>query len=335
MPSITSLLAVLTPYEKENFLPEPLFAQLEALSPQFQLLDPNGMSPEDFSQQITDINPDVLLGCWQTQPLPEALPSNLRYMCYLTGSVQRLVTRKQLEEGFIVTNWGSAISRTVAECALFHTLSCLRRSVHWTFMVHQEKGWQGDGYGQVRSLFERKIGIHGYGSVAREFLKLIHPFGCDVSVLAPDFDAAAAEQTDATAADSLETLFSTNDVVVELAPLNPVTAGSVTEKHFRLIQPGGAFINVARAGITDEAALLRVASEGDLQVGLDVFVQEPMEVDSPWRGLRNASITPHIAGPTLDRYTDGGRYALENLKAYIEDQPLKAVITPKIYDIAT
>lgn len=334
MPRISSLLAVLTPREKENFLPDPLFSEIESLADEFRLIDPTGMSPETFVAEVAATNPDVLLGCWQMLPLPTELPPKLRYLCYLTGSVQRLVTRKQLEEGFLVTNWGSAISRTVAECALFHTLACLRRSTHWTFSIHHEKGWR-DGFDQVESLFERKVGIHGYGAVAREFLKLIQPFDCDVSVLAPDFDAEQSHQTGAARAESLESLFSSNDIIIELAPLNPVTTGSVTEKHLRSIRPGGVFVNVARAGITDEEALLRVAREGSLQVGLDVFIQEPMATDSPWRGLRNVSLTPHIAGPTLDRYPDAGRQALRNLLAYSADQPLNAVITPNVYDRAT
>ncbi|MBE34747.1 MAG: hydroxyacid dehydrogenase [Opitutaceae bacterium] len=335
MPSITSLLAVLTPREKERFLPEPLFSEVQSLSTKFRLIDPSEMTPEDFAAEVTAINPDVLIGCWETLPLPTELPPRLRYMCYLTGSVQRLITRKQLEDGFLVTNWGPAISRTVAECALFHTLACLRRSTHWTFKLHQDKGWREDDFDQVKSLFERKVGIHGYGSIARQFLKLIQPFDCDVSVFAPDFDDAAARQIGGTVAESLESLFATNDIIVELAPLNPHTTRSVTETHLRSIRPGGVFVNVARAAITDEDALLRVVSEGDLQVGLDVFVQEPLAPDSPWRGLRNVSLTPHIAGPTLDRYSDAGTLALSNLRAYRDDHPLVAVITPEILDRST
>ena len=114
-----------------------------------------------------------------------------------------------------------------------------------------------------------------------------------------------------------------------------MTTGSVTEKHLRLIRPGGVFVNVARAGITDEAALLQIASEGKIQIGLDVFAQEPLPEDSPWRGLRNVSLTPHIAGPTLDRYPDAGVQALKNLQAYTNGQPLTAIITPEVYDRST
>jgi len=334
MSGISSLLAILAPSERDSFFPSDLFKEVQAISPDFQLLSPEGISPADFARELAAHNPEVILTGWQAIPLPAELPPRLRYLCYVTGSVQRLVTRSQLAAGLLVTNWGSSISRTIAECALFHTLACLRRSTHWAFSIHHEKGWR-DEWEQVESLFERRVGIHGYGAIAREFLKLLQPFGCRVAVLAPDFDDAASAQTGATPAASLEALFADNDIVVELAPLNPATTGCVTEKHLRLIRPGGVFVNVARAAITDEAALLRVASEGQIQVGLDVFVQEPMPEESPWRGLRNVSLTPHIAGPTRDRYADAGAHALKNLQAYAAGQSLTALITPEIYDLAT
>ncbi|MEY3774892.1 MAG: D-3-phosphoglycerate dehydrogenase [Verrucomicrobiota bacterium] len=334
MPPIRSLLVALTPQERERFLPGQLAAELPALATELHFLDPAELGRDGFFARLAQLDPEVLLGGWQLQSLPAALPPSLRYLCYLTGSVRRLVTRAQIEQGFLVTNWGGTISRTVAECALYHVLACLRRGPHWTFTLHHEGGWR-DGFDEVRSLFGRSVGLHGYGSVAREFLKLIRPFDCRVEVFAPDFDAAAAARTGANCAVSLESLFAGNDIIVEFAPLNPATTGVVTEKLLRLIRPGGVFVNTARAAITDETALLRVATEGRIAVGLDVFVQEPLPPDSPWRGLRNASLTPHIAGPTVDRYPDAGAFALKNLRAYAEGRPLEAVVTPAIYDQST
>jgi phosphoglycerate dehydrogenase-like enzyme len=200
-------------------------------------------------------------------------------------------------------------------------------------MIHRDGGWR-DGWEQAGSLFGRRVGIHGFGQVARAFLQLIQPFGCTVSIAAPDVTDAVAAQLGVRAV-TLDALFADNDVIVELAPLNPVTRGIVTERHFRLIRPSGVFVNVGRAGVTDEAALLRVAKEGKIQVGLDVFVDEPLPVASDFRGLPNVSITPHIAGPTLDRYQDASSFALRNLRAYAASQPLEAVITPAMYDAMT
>lgn len=334
MPGISSLLAILTPFEQEKFFPGDLYDQIRALAPDFALIDPTDRSAAEVNAEIARRNPEVVLACWQTQALPTPLPDRVRYVCYVTGSVRRLVTRQQIEDGLLVSNWANIISRTVAECALFHTLACLRLDRHWQLTIHHEQGWRDD-WEKVGSLFERRVGVHGYGSVAREFLKLIAPFDCSVSVFAPDFDAKAAAATGAKPAASLESLFADNDVIVELAPLIDATRGTVTEKHFRLIRPGGVFVNVARAAITDEDALLRVAQEGNIQVGLDVFVQEPMPVESGWRGLRNVSLTPHIAGPTLDRYVDAGRHALRNLRHYAAGEPLDMPVTPAGYDAAT
>jgi len=334
MPRPASLLAVATPDERTKFLPEPVLAEVRALAAEFRLLDPTRLTPEAFGREVTAANPEVILACWATPRLPEKLPPRLRYVCYLTGGVRNLVTRAQLERGLLLTNWGGAISRTVAECALFHTLACLRLAPRWTLMIHRDGGWR-DGWEQAGSLFERRVGIHGFGQVARAFLKLIQPFGCAVSVCAPDVDEAAAKAHGVTRAATLDALFADNDIIVELAPLNPVTRGIVTERHLRLIRPGGIFVNVGRAAVTDEAALLRVAREGKIYVGLDVFVEEPLPVDSGFRGLPNVSLTPHIAGPTLDRYPDASAHALRNLRAYAAGSPLEAVITPAMYDAMT
>ncbi|MBP6506728.1 MAG: hydroxyacid dehydrogenase [Opitutaceae bacterium] len=334
MPRISSILAVYSPFEQQHFLNNGVLEEMRALTDEFRLIDPTHLTPESFARELTTANPEVLLTCWQSQPLPAELPPRLRYMCYMTGSVRRLVTREQIERGFLVTNWGGAISRTVAECALFHVLACLRQATHWTLTLQRDGGWR-DGWEQTGSLFGRRVGLHGFGSVAREFVKLIQPFGCALSVFAPDFDDAMAAQYHATRAKSLDVIFSDHDVIVEFAPLNPATTGCVTERHLRLIRPGGVFVNTARAAIVDEAALLRVASEGKIFVGLDVFVEEPLPPDSGFRALRNVSLTPHIAGPTLDRYPDAGAFALRNLRAYAAGQPLEAVVTPVVYDQST
>jgi len=333
MPQPAALLVVVTRDEQAKYLPGPALAELRALAPEFRLLDPTGLTKDAFAREVTAFNPEVIVACWATPSLPATLPPRLRYVCYLTGGVRNLVTRAHLERGLLLTNWGSAISRIVAECALFHTLACLRLAPRWTLMLHRDRGWR-DGWEQAGSLFERRVGIHGFGQVARAFLKLIQPFGCQISVCAPDVDDAVAKTLGARAV-NLDALFADNDVIVELAPLNPVTRGIVTERHLRLIRPGGVFVNVGRAAVTDEAALLRVAKEGKIYIGLDVFVEEPLPVDSGFRGLPNVSLTPHIAGPTLDRYGDATAHAVRNLRAYVAGQPLEAVITPAAYDAMT
>jgi len=334
MPRPAALFAIVTPEEQAKFFTEAMLTELRDLAPVFRLLDPTGLAAGAFARELAAADPEVLVTCWRTPALPAVLPPRLRYVCYLAGSVKHLVTRAQLEGGLRLTNWGGSISRTVAECALFHTLACLRLAPRWTLLMHREGGWR-DGCEQVGSLFQRRVGIHGFGPAARAFVKLIQPFDCAVSVFAPDVDDSVARQHGVARAPSLDALFSGSDVIIELGPLIPATIGIVTERHLRLIRPGGVFVNVGRAALVDEAALLRVAREGKIQVGLDVYVEEPLPADSGFRGLSNVSLTPHIAGPTPDRSIDAGSFALRNLRAYAAGQPLEAIITPEVYDRST
>ena len=336
MPHPASLLAVLTPTEVREFFPEPLLGQVRALAPEFRLIDPLTINEAAFLRELTAINPEVLLGCWKTPLLPATLPPRLRYVCYITGSVKRLVTRPHLERGLHVTNWGGSISRTVAECALFHMIACLRNASHWAVAMHQPgvAAWK-NGLSDARSLFGRSVGIHGFGPVARELIALLKPWGCPITVFAPDATADLARAHGVERAASLETLFAENQIIVELAPLIPATTGLIDEKMLRLIRPGGVFVNVGRGAVVDETALLKVAREGKIAIGLDVYTEEPLPAASGFRALPNVSLTPHIAGPTIDRYADAGGFAVKNLRAYAEDRPLEAVITPEVYDFST
>jgi len=336
MPRPAILLAVLTPAEVREFLPEPMLAQVRALAVEFRLLDPQHCGEAALTREIAAADPEVLLACWKTPLLPAALPSRLRYVCYVAGSVKRLVTRAHLERGLLVTNWGGSISRTVAECALFHMLACLRNTSHWAIAMHQPgvAAWK-NGLTDARSLFGRSVGLHGFGPVARELVTLLRPWGCPITVFAPDATADLARAHGVERAASLEALFAENEIIVELAPLIPATTGLVTEKILRLIRPGGAFINVGRGAVVDEAALLRVAQEKKIAIGLDVYTEEPLPADSGFRALPHVNLTPHIAGPTIDRYPDAGAFALKNLRAYAEGRPLEAVVTPEVYDFSS
>lgn len=334
MPKPASIFAALTPTELQDFLPEPLLTEIRSFAPAFTVFDPTGKSTGDFYQALQAANPEILLCAWKTPTLPAILPSQLRYACYLCGSVKSLVTMEHLQKGLLVTNWGGSISRIVAEWALFHTLSGLRRANYWSIAMHTQGAWK-NGSTTTASLFGRRIGIHGFGVVAREFVRLLAPFDCVISVNAPDVDETVAARWKVRAQPSLEALFAENDVIVELAPLIEKTRGIVTEALLRRIQPGGLFVNLGRGAVVDEAALIKVAREGKIAFGLDVYSQEPLPSDHPLRGLTNVMLTPHIGGPTTDRRRDAGAFARDNLRAYIEDRPLEAVVTPDIYAVTS
>ncbi len=328
------IFAALTPGEVNDFFPGSLSTEVQALASPLHVVDASGLAEEEFARALITTRSQVLIACWKTPTLPAVLPPDLRYVCYLAGSVKRLVSRDHILNGLLVTNWDASISRVVAEGALQHILSCLRRASAWAVQMHRDGAWK-DERTETSSLFGRKVGLHGFGRVARELVKLLRPFEVSIQVFAPDVTAAVEQKWGVRRSSSLEALFGSSDVIVELAPLLPETCRIVEERHLRLIRPGGVFVNVARGDVVDENALVRVARDGGIEFGLDVFSVEPLPAAHPLRGLMNVSLTPHIAGPTKDRRRDAGEWSLKNLKAFAAGRPLVAPITVETYDAST
>lgn len=330
----TRIFSHLLASQRDVFLPPDLEDQMRSLTDHYEWQELPGYSAASFAEELMRRDPEVLVGGWSTPRLPATLPPSLRYVLYLSGSVKTIVSREHLERGLVITNWGNSISRIVAEAALMHIMNCLRSTAHWTLRMHVAKGWN-ENAPPAGSLFGRKVGIYGFGFIARELVKLLQPFGAQISTHAPGIPDEVLAEYGVTRAVDLDALFAENSVVVNLAPLTKATQGSVGLKQLRSLGEGEVLVSVGRGPVIEESALLDVAREGRVHFALDVFHEEPLPADSPLRGLSNVMLTPHRAGPTDDRMRDAGEFALRNLRAYINEEPLLAVVTPEIYDAST
>ena len=334
-----TILCVLNEDEKNDFLTSELWQKLNSQSLPFEWVKTPLPEGTTIADHLARTGAEVLVSCWSTPALPKDLPvggdGQLKYVCHLTGTVRNLIPRELIERGLKSSNWGSGASRTVAEGGLLLILAALRRSNYWAVAMHRDGLWKDRWKVVTESLFGRSVGLHGFGAISRELAKLLRPFGGKISTYSPSLSDEALEKAGVSRASTIEDLFSSNDVIVELAPLTPKTEGMVNEKILRLIKPGGVFVNVGRGAVVDEEALVRVASEGKIQVALDVFTKEPLAVDSPLRGMPNVTLQPHIAGPTKDRRSDCGEVAVRNLEQYFAGQPMESEVTLDVYDRAS
>lgn len=331
----TKIFAHLRATQREVFLPPDIEDRMKVLTDHYEWQELEGIDAAGFAAELERRNPEVLVGGWSTPRLPDPLPSNLRYVLYVSGAVKNIVSREHLEKGLLITNWGNSISRIVAEAALMHILNCLRTTAHWTMHMHVAKGWNEDAP-LAWSLYGRRVGIYGFGFIARELSRLLKPFGGVVSTFAPGVPDEVVAEHGVERTESLEQLFAENPVVVNLAPLTPKTTDTIKREHLMALPEGeGALVSVGRGPVINEAALIEVAKSGRIQMALDVFHEEPLPADSPLRGLPNVMLTPHRAGPTQDRMRDAGEFALKNLQRYVDGEELLAVVTPEIYDAST
>ena len=87
------------------------------------------------------------------------------------------------------------------------------------------------------------------------------------------------------------------DLVSLHAPLLPQTQNLIDAAAFAVMKQGAILVNVARAGLVDEAALLDALASRELGgAGLDVHsAQAP---HGPLGGFGNVVFTPHVGGST-------------------------------------
>lgn len=312
------------------------FAQLPGL---LLWLEEADLAESGWHDRLRQAAPEILVTGWATPPLPmEWLQSSecpLRYVCHLTGSVRRLVPRAFLERGGQVTNWGTLASAAVAEHALLLGLAALRNLPAWhSFMRRPQREQTVENLG-TRSLFGRRVGVHGFGAIARELVNLLRPFRVSISAYSAGVPAKLMTEVGVQPCGSLHALFSRNEVVFDCEALTPRTEGSVTADLLAALPDHAVFVNVGRGRIADESALLAAARSGRIRVAVDVLSHEPIAPDSPWLEIETALVSPHIGGPTLDLYPQLGVHALDNIQRFLGGKPLTAEITLEKYDRST
>jgi phosphoglycerate dehydrogenase-like enzyme len=292
---------------------------------------------EDLLAVLREVRPEVLVSFWNTPRVPAAAlreAPSLRYVCHLGGTVRDHVARELIAGGLLVSNWGTVISRTIAEAALMMILCGLRLVTEVTLEMHVRRGWRLENKPH-RSLFERPVGLHGLGPIAQDLVPLLAPFHCKVSAFSPHCAPEVFSRLGVRKVTDLRALYAENDVV-------SIHTGDTPENHhvvgaalLAAMPDGAVLVNTARGGIIDTDALVAELKTGRIAAALDVFETEPLAPDSPLRGLANCQLIPHMGGPTLDRRIDCGTLAVDNIERHLRGQDVLFPVSLNKYDTAT
>ena len=243
---------------------------------------------------------DVLVAGWGTCRYSKAdlekFP-NLKIIAYTAGSVAPVVTADAYETGVLVLGGNDCFAKSVAEGALCYTLAALRRMEHY-MAVMREGGWKERVFSN-RGLFGKRVGIVGFGAIAKHFVNMIRWYDLEVLIYSSHLSNEEAAQYGARTA-SLEEIFSSCDVISIHASAIPKNKGLVTRELMAMMQPDALLVNTARSMVVDEPAMIEMLLEGKFYAALDVYDKEPPLPDAPLRKCKNALLMPHQGGPTID-----------------------------------
>jgi D-3-phosphoglycerate dehydrogenase / 2-oxoglutarate reductase len=184
--------------------------------------------------------------------------------------------------------------------------------------------WQGS---VGRGVSGRTLGIYAYGRIGSIVAGVGRAFGMRVVCWGREGSTERARAAGFDVAPDRATFFSEADVVSLHLPMNASTRGIVTAEDLALMKPTALLVNVSRARLIAEGALvdaLRAGKPGFAAV--DVYEEEPvLDASHPLVRMPNALCTPHlgyVVWSTLEAYYAA---AVENILAYAAGTPANII----------
>ncbi len=276
---------------------------------------------EVYLERVRDADGILLIGHIPAEVLSSC--PKLRTIAF-TGTDPRkfidlsLATRK----GIVVTNTPHYGDHAVAEHTIALILCCAKRIIRFNRLLHQGT-WDESGYNM--ELWDKTLGLVGLGGIGGEVARLAQAFGMKVLCWTRQATPERAREH-AVQFVTLRELFEQSDVVTLHVPHTSETERIITRELLELLKPGAIFVNTARAELVDNQALAQLLKLEKLgAVGLDVYDVEPVERDSPFLGMENVVLTPHIAFQTPAANSNIMDISVDNLVAFFSGHPQNVV----------
>jgi phosphoglycerate dehydrogenase-like enzyme len=178
------------------------------------------------------------------------------------------------------------------------------------------------------NLLGARVTVVGGGGIAESLLRLLGPFGCDVTVVRRTVTPMGGA-TRVLPADALDDALAGAQLVVLALPLTAETHGLIDARRLALLAPGACLVNVARGPhvVTDD--LVAALRDGRLgHAGLDVTDPEPLPAGHPLWDLPNVIVTPHTANTEEMAEPLLAARITENVRRWTAGEPLIGLVDP-------
>ena len=272
-------------------------------------------NPDDVVARLLPF--DVVCVMRERTPLPRQVIERLPRLKLIASTGPRnasIDTAAAQERGIRVTATGYRSSPTI-ELTWALILAGVRHIVHESNSV-RNGGWQ-TAVGV--DLSSKTLGVLGLGNIGREVAKIGLAFGMHVVAWSQNLTEEAA----AAAGGKLVTksdLFRQADILTIHLILSKRTVGLVGASELALMKPTAFLINTSRGPIVDEEALITtLRSRAIAGAAMDVFNQEPLNPEHPFRQLDNVLATPHIGYVSEDLYRTFFEDVVTTIARWLDD----------------
>ena len=316
---------------KTNVIVDPHFRRMDEI-----------FSPAD-KQRLADLV-DVVWG--QDEPMPQAdflraLPTAEVLICSgwrygdVLASAPKLRAIVDVSGGFPQTldylvcytrrirvlSAAPAFARQVAEFSLGLAIASAREiALGDRLMRRGEEKYLWDGNHGTFMLYDKPVGIIGYGSLARALQPLLKPFNVTIAVYDPWLSDGYLRRQGVVPM-PLEELLARSRFIFVMAVPSKENRAMISRELLELIPRGAVFVLASRAHVVDFDALTEMALAGRFKVASDVFPTEPLPADHSIRQAEGALLSAHRAGSVAEAMTELGEMVVDDLEAIVRGLP--------------
>jgi D-2-hydroxyacid dehydrogenase (NADP+) len=268
---------------------------------------------------------------WSLRPEQVKAAQKLRWLHSPAAAVHQLLFPELVNSDVIITNGRDVHGPVVGEHIIALILA-LAKKLQQAARYQQKRIW---GQQQLwesrphpREVAGATLGMVGLGSIGRTAARHAAALGMRVIAVREHPEKGSPEGVEQVFPSSqLDTLLAQSDYVALAVPMTSSTNALIDATRLAKMKPEACLINVGRGQLIDESALVQALRENKIGgAALDVFVEEPLPASSPLWDLENLLITPHTAGLTEKQWDRQYDLVAENLRRYLNHQPLLAVV---------
>ena len=273
------------------------------------------LGPGGLEAELADADALVVRSAVQADAkLLESAP-NLRVIGRAGVGVDNIDTAAATHRGIVVMNTPGANAVAVAELTLGLMISMARSVPRANSTMHAAK-WEKKSL-QGSELRGKTLGIVGLGRIGLEVARRAASFGMELIGYDPFIAPVIARENQVTLV-PLDEIFKRSDYLTLHVGLTSQTEGMINATSLKIMKQGIRIINCARGELIVDEALAEAIRSGHVAgAALDVFRKEPLK-DSPYFGLDNVILSPHIAGSTNEAQEAIGIQLAEQVRDYLK-----------------
>ena len=263
---------------------------------------------QDLALEITDAEIVVIRSSTQLTKQIIEKGEKLKIIARCGVGVDNIDVEYAKSKNIKVTNSPSANLISVVELTVALIINAARK-INLSDSHLKDGKWDRKEFVGME-LYEKQLGIVGYGKAGRLVSEIMQSFGMSIAFYDPyvkDWDGPEKSL-------ELDELLSTSDVISIHVIKNKETENLISKEKLDLLKESAILINTSRGGVVDEDYLIELIRLKKLfGAGLDVYSQEPPKNIDNFADI-NLITTPHIGASTDEAQLKAGLDTVENIK---------------------